>query len=76
MQTLQIVISVSAPVAARVGENARVQVQVVVRLGLVDVAGAAAGDRLQLLELEVELGASACVEMSSSFAESEARQPL
>ena len=38
-----------------VGEDARVQVQVVVGLGLVDVAGAAAGDRLELVELEPEL---------------------
>src|ERR1700737_2838268 len=38
-----------------VGEDPRVQVQVVVRLRLVDVAGAAAGDRFQLLELETDL---------------------
>ena len=38
-----------------VGEDPRVQVQVVVRLGLVDVAGAAAGDRLEVGELEAEL---------------------
>ncbi len=38
----------------RVGEDARVQVQVVVGLRLVDVAGPAAGDRLELLELEPE----------------------
>ena len=36
-------------------EDAGVQVEVVVRLGLVDVAGAAARDRLELLELEAEL---------------------
>ena len=39
----------------RVGEDPRVQVQVVVGLGLVDVAGAAARDRLQLDELEPDL---------------------
>ena len=33
-----------------------IEVEVVVRLGLVDVAGAAAGDRLQLDELEADLG--------------------
>ena len=38
-----------------VGEDARVQVKVVVGLGLVDVARAAAGDRLQLLQLDPEL---------------------
>src|SRR5204863_9914300 len=38
-----------------VGEDPRVQVQVVVRLGLVDVAGSAAGHRLELLELDPEL---------------------
>src|SRR5581483_11071993 len=38
-----------------VGEDAGVQVQVVVGLGLVDVAGATAGDRLELLQLEPEL---------------------
>ena len=31
-----------------VGEDARVQVEVVVGLGLVDIAGAAPGDRLEL----------------------------
>src|SRR5207245_10687968 len=36
----------------RVGEAARGQVQVVVRLRLVDVAGAAARDRLELDELQ------------------------
>src|SRR5581483_10813511 len=44
-------------VAARcpgVGEDARVQVQVVVRLRLVDVARAAARDRLELDELEAD----------------------
>ena len=35
-----------------VGEDPRVEVEVVVRLRLVDVAGAAAGDRLELHELE------------------------
>src|SRR3990170_5448407 len=38
-----------------VGEDARVQVEVVVRLRLVDVAGAAAGDRLELLQLVADL---------------------
>src|SRR5207237_4676198 len=38
-----------------VREDASVQMQVVVRLGLVDVAGAAAGDRLELDQLEAEL---------------------
>ena len=65
-----------APGRFRVGEDARVQVQVVVGLGLVDVACPAARDRLQLVEPIPSLGASACVEMSSSLAESEARQPL
>src|SRR5215204_3605711 len=35
-----------------VGQDARVQVEVVVRLRLVDVARAAAGDRVELLELQ------------------------
>ena len=39
----------------RVGEDARVQVEVVVGLGLVDVAGAAARDRLELDQLEPDL---------------------
>ncbi len=39
-----------------VGEDARVQVQVVVGLGLVDVTGAAAGHRLQLEQLQPDLG--------------------
>src|SRR5690349_647013 len=38
-----------------VGEDARVEVQVVVGLGFVDVAGAAAGHRLELDELEADL---------------------
>ncbi len=37
-----------------IGQDARVQMQVVVRLGLVDVAGAAAGDRLELVQLDAE----------------------
>jgi hypothetical protein len=43
------------PRRLRVGEDARVQVEVVVGLRLVDVAGAATGDRLELLELDAEL---------------------
>jgi hypothetical protein len=39
-----------------VREDARVQVEVVVGLGLVDVAGTAARDRLELLELDPQLG--------------------
>src|SRR6185437_5100064 len=39
----------------RVAEDARVQVEVEVRLGLVDVARAATGDRLELDELEPDL---------------------
>ncbi len=41
---------------SRVGEDARIQVEVVVGLGLVDVAGAATGDRLELLELQPDPG--------------------
>ena len=76
MHTLHTVISVSDAGRLRVGQDARVQVQVVVGLGLVDVARAAAGDRLELLELQPHLGRQARVEVSSSFAESEARHPL
>ena len=76
VQTLQTVISVSAAGRRGVGEDARVQVQVVVGLGLLDVPGAAAGDRLELDSSSPTFGASACVEESSSFADSEARQPL
>src|SRR5262249_57801563 len=39
----------------RVVEDPRVQVQVVVGLGLVDASRAAAGDRLELVELQAEL---------------------
>ena len=39
----------------RVGEDPRVQVEVVVRLGLVDVTGAAARDRVELEELVADL---------------------
>src|SRR5262249_7204997 len=38
-----------------VGEDARVQVEVVVGLGLMDVARSAAGHRLELVELDPEL---------------------
>ena len=54
MQTLQTVSSVSQPGRLRVREDARVQVEVVVRLRLVDVAGAAARHRLELDELEAD----------------------
>ena len=60
----------------RVGQDARVQMEVVVGLGLVDVACAAAGDRLELDQIQADFGASARVEESSSLAESDARQPL
>ena len=76
MQTLQIVISVSGAGRLAVGEDARVQVQVVVGLGLVDVSRTAARHRLELFQLDAELRRERLVEMSSSFAESEARQPL
>ena len=44
------------PLRRGVREDARVQVEVVVGLRLVDVARAAAGDRLELDELEADLG--------------------
>ena len=50
--------------------------EVEVGLRLVDVTGAAAGDRLELDELDAELRRERLVEMSSSFADSDARQPL
>ena len=76
VQTLQIVSERVRARLLRVREDARVQVEVVVGLRLVDVAGAAARDRLELDQLEAHLGASACVDVSSSFAESDARHPL
>ena len=50
--------------------------EVVVGLGLVDVAGAAAGDGLELDQLEPDLRRERLRRESSSFAESDARQPL
>src|SRR5262249_48675984 len=44
-----------APGRLGIREDSRVEVQVVVRLGLVDIAGAAAGHRLQLDELQPDL---------------------
>ena len=55
MQTLQIVSSVSWPELLGLAEDARVQVQVVLGLRLVDVAGAAAREAGDVDQLDAEL---------------------